>query len=79
MYTNVKRSQWGTNNHFNGSYSFHSMNTDKEGKANSQLAKPLTNSSGKNVSIICKSKNIMKSQRKKIEFYNLNLDFAVCW
>jgi len=25
------------------------MNTDKEGKANSQLAKPLINSDGKNV------------------------------
>lgn len=43
------RSQWGSNSHFYGSYSFHSMNTDKEGKANSQLAKPLINSNGKNV------------------------------
>lgn len=43
------RSQWGTNSHFSGAYSFHSMNTDKEGKANIELAKPLMNSNGKNV------------------------------
>lgn len=46
----VFRSQWGTNSHFYGSYSFHSMNTDKEGKANSELAKPISNSNGKYVS-----------------------------
>ncbi|XP_026805812.1 spermine oxidase-like isoform X1 [Rhopalosiphum maidis] len=45
----VTRSQWGSNSHFYGSYSFHSMNTDKEGKANCQLAKPLINSNGKNI------------------------------
>ncbi|XP_050421127.1 spermine oxidase-like isoform X2 [Adelges cooleyi] len=45
----VTRSQWGTNTHFYGSYSFHSMNTDKEGKANSLLAEPLVNSDGKNI------------------------------
>ncbi|XP_050545415.1 spermine oxidase-like [Daktulosphaira vitifoliae] len=47
----VTRSQWGTNSHFYGSYSFHSMNTDKEGKANNELAKPLVNSKKKE--IIC--------------------------
>lgn len=50
------------------------MNTDKEGKANSQLAKPLSNSNGKNV---CNQFNILNITNFKFEGFGKTYDLLI--
>ncbi|GLH03199.1 Protein anon-37Cs [Gryllus bimaculatus] len=45
----IKRSTWMSNPHFHGSYSFRSMESDRLHATASQLARPVLNSSGKEV------------------------------
>ncbi|XP_044735683.1 spermine oxidase-like [Chrysoperla carnea] len=47
--TTFIRSQWFTNPHFLGSYSFHSMTTEKLNARPTDVAEPLKNSAGKDV------------------------------
>lgn len=42
----VKRSQWFSNPHFRGSYSYYSLKSDAVGATTSQLAEPIKNESG---------------------------------